>query len=323
MIVSIVVPVFNAEKYLQRLMDSLLGQTFLKKNSHKLEIILVNNNSTDASLKIIRGYTKKYPKIVKVYQCKPAGAAAVRNFGIKKATGKYVWFVDADDEVALTAVEKLVARAEITKAELVMMSAEIVDQGVKKRALPAIDENAPDWRSRFIIYGMGPWQVFFRRDWWNKCGWKFKEGIIHEDMEMMPALVLKLKKYASVQGPLYIYYQNEGSVLRKKDWDEKYFDIFPALEGLIERFGGYFLKYQDELEWFFIWNLLIDSARQFCDYKEGIGGVKRCREMLKTYFPHWRKNRFLKKKDWKFRLKIVAGYWGLWRLTPRLIWHSH
>ena len=109
---------------------------------------------------------------------------------------------------------------------------------------------------------------------------------------------------------MYIYYQNPDSVLHKKDFNPHIFDIFPALEGLYQRFVKAKAedKYHDELEWFFIWNLLIDSAKDFGQFPEGKSGFKRSREMLKKYFPKWRNNRFLRQKPIKLQIRVRLNY---------------
>ncbi|MBQ6410077.1 hypothetical protein IJI18_02365, partial [Candidatus Saccharibacteria bacterium] len=150
----------------------------------------------------------------------------------------------------------------------------------------------------------------FLKSWWVSNGFLFKEGIIHEDMELISSLILYISKFASVDKPLYTYYQNEDSVLHKTRWDPHYLDIFPALEGLYNRFlkMDAAKEYHDELEWFFIWNLLIDSAADFAKFPEGKEGFKFSREMLTKYFPKWRKNRFLKEKPLKLRIRVRLNY---------------
>lgn len=304
--ISVIIPVFNAEKYLARCVDSVI----LALNKIEGEVLLVDNGSKDESMKIAEKYAKKYPKLVSVLQCDTPGAAAVRNFGASKARGEYIWFIDADDEVAPESASLLVGEAEKTDADLVMMGTTRVYADGHTDYLSAVKTDDPDFRSRFVRYGAGPWQFLIRREWWNSNDFSFREGIIHEDMEMISALILYADKFASVDKPLYIYYQNDESVLHKKTWDGHAFDIFPALSGLYERFekAGAAKKYHDELEWFFIWNLLIDSAKDFARFPEGKPGFKRSREMLREYFPGWRKNRFLRKKPLKLRLRILANY---------------
>lgn len=334
-LVSVIVPAFNAEKTLRRCANSILVQDF-----DELELILVDDGSTDKTGEIIDEYIKKDGRVKKLFSG-GGGAAKARNLGILQAKGKYVWFVDADDEILPGAIKKLFRKAEEKKAELVMMSARKIFLDGRQRILTAVKEGkntrnvknsvrSEEWKSAFIRYGVGPWQVFFRRDWWKKCGFSFREGKIHEDMELMSALALYTDHYAAVLEVLYNYYETEGSVLHKKGFDSRCFDIFTALEGLYRRFLAVpeaAEKYHDELEWFFIWNLLLDSARDFRKglkfrgkwkgenaknpRKMGRKGFLEARKMMQKYFPKWQKNRFLKEKSMGVKVRVRLAYLGI------------
>ena len=90
--VTVIVPVYNAEKFISDGIKSVLNQ-----NYENIELILINDGSLDNSLEIIKFWEQKYPNIIKVYNKKNSGVGKTRNFGIKKATGKYITFLDADD----------------------------------------------------------------------------------------------------------------------------------------------------------------------------------------------------------------------------------
>ena len=304
--ISVIIPVFNAEKYLERCLDSILKS--LGKISG--EILVIDNNSTDGSLVILKKYAKKHPKSITVLQCHTPGAAATRNFGAKKARGEYLWFIDADDYIDEDAIKELTKEADKTGADLVMMGAERVYPDGHRDYLSPVSPSESNYKSRFVRYGMGPWQVLIRRKWWKEHGFTFKEGYIHEDMELMSALILYTDKYASVERPLYYYGQNENSVLHKRKFSPHIFDIFPVLEGLHQRFvkAGAEEKYHAELEWFFIWNLLLDAVKDFEQFPEGKSGFARTREMLQQYFPKWRKNRFLRQKPLKLQIRVRLNY---------------
>lgn len=306
--ISFIIPVYNAEKYLARCLDSVLAAL----DGYKGEIILVDNKSTDGSLKIMRKYQHNWQKVIRIIKCNTKGASAARNKGVEAAHGKYIWFIDADDYIANhVAIIKLSTKAYGTKADLIMIGANRTLPDGKTSYLSAVDEKSSDYKSRFIRYGMGPWQVAIRREWWQKHGFKFKEGIIHEDMELMSSLILYTDNYASIDQALYHYCNNSESVLHKRKFSPHIFDIFPALEGLYQRFekAGAENTYRAELEWFFIWNLLIDSAKDFAKFPEGKPGFKRSREMLKKYFPNWRQNKFLAQKPLKLRLRVLYNYY--------------
>lgn len=307
--ISIIVPVHNAEKYLERCLDSILEA--LHDFNGKGEILLIDNNSVDKSYEVMKKYQKRHPSTVHLFQQKEPGAAATRNYGVAKASGKYIWFIDADDTVAQDAISKLMEMAKEKSADLVMMGAKRFFPDGRSNYLSAVCPGQKDYRSKFVRYGAGPWQFIIRQAWWDKYGFKFREGIIHEDMELMSALILYTDKFACVDEPLYNYFQNPESVLHKSEWDPHYFDIFSALAGLYARFdeAGAAEQYYSELEWFFVWNLLIDSAKDFSKFKEGRSGFARSRDMLKKYFPNWRKNIFLNQKSLKLRMRVLLNYY--------------
>lgn len=255
-------------------------------------------------------YQKKYPTKIHVVKCEAWGAAAARNMGVKKAHGKYLWFIDADDEITPNAIPKLIEVTDNHQADIVMMGALKIYADGHIDYLKALDPMDPLLKNRFVRLGLGPWQVIIRRRWYLDNKFAFKEGIIHEDMEMMPALVLYLDKFASVDEPLYYYHENPGSVLHKTEWNPHFLDIFPALEGVYNRFSEAkaLRKYHDDLEWFFVWNLLIDSAKDFVKAPEGRVGFLKTRKMLRTFFPRWRKNKVMKATNCRTKLKIRLNY---------------
>ena len=108
--VSIIIPIYNTEKYLKACLDSVLSQTY-----ENLEIILIDDGSTDNSGKIIDDYAKKDHRIKVVHQ-KNRGQSAARNEGLKKATGDYISFIDADDKIKPNFIEKLLAPFDETTA---------------------------------------------------------------------------------------------------------------------------------------------------------------------------------------------------------------
>ena len=299
---------FNAEKFLNRCLMSVFGA--LEKFGENAEVLIIDNGSTDRSREMVKEIKAPKNVTVKELKCATKGASAVRNFGAEKAQGRYIWFVDADDEIEKNSISLLIEKAEKSEADLVMMGAKRVYEDGHEDYLSAVKAGSPDYKSRFVRYGAGPWQFLIRREWWLSNDFVFREGMIHEDMELISSLILYTNKFASVDKPLYIYCQNGESVLHKSKWDGHAFDIFSALSGLYERFekAGAAEEFHDELEWFFIWNLLIDSAKDFARFPEGKSGFKKSREMLRKYFPNWRKNRFLKEKPLKLRLYVLKSY---------------
>ena len=113
--VSVIVPVYNQEKRLHRCMDSLVNQTL-----DSIELIVINDGSTDKSLKVLNEYKEKYPKKIKLITRENKGISITRNEGLSIAKGKYVGFVDSDDYVELDMYEKLYNKVEQEKCDIVI-----------------------------------------------------------------------------------------------------------------------------------------------------------------------------------------------------------
>lgn len=316
---SIVIPMHDVEQYIEECLNSILEQDY-----KDFEVILVDNKSTDRTYGICEEYVKKYPGVVQLYTCEKWGAAAVRNFGVKKARGEYLWFIDSDDHIEKGAIRKLVETAETTGADAVVMAVRRVYEDGHEDILTAVDTTKEGWRNRYVMYGLAPYQNLYRRDFWMKY-FEFPEGMIHEDMAIISTAVLWTDNIAFVEEPLYNYRQRVGSVLHQSGWDPHALDIFKALGILYGKFkaAGKLDEYRDALEYFFIWNLLIDSAKDFYvgpyagsargsrERAEKKAGQEQSRAMLKKFFPKWRQNRFFRQKPLKFRLNCYRGYLGL------------
>lgn len=340
---SVVIPVYNVKEYLAECLDSILGQDF-----EDFEVILVDNKSTDGSYELCEEYARENPGKVWVYQCEKWGAAAVRNYGAERARGKYLWFIDSDDYIEQGAMRKLVETAEVDGADAVVMAVRRVYEDGHDDILTAVDTTKEGWKNRYVMYGLAPYQNLYRREFWAEH-FEFPEGMIHEDMAIMSTAVLYTDKIAFVEEPLYNYRQRAGSVLHQGEWNPHALDIFKALGILYGKFNaaGKLEEYRDALEYFFIWNLLIDSAKDFYvgasvrgsrerisgmgsqerssargsrervsvrgsqERMEKMMGQKQSRAVLKEVFPRWWKNRFFRRKPLKFRLNCYRGYLGL------------
>ena len=122
--ISIIIPIFNVEKYLKRALDSILNQTMDLKD---IEVIMVDDCSTDNSKNIIKEYDKKYNNFISIYHEKNTGGAfGPRNTGLKVATGKYLMFLDPDDEFAEDMCETLYAKIQETKVEMVKCNHQMI-----------------------------------------------------------------------------------------------------------------------------------------------------------------------------------------------------
>jgi len=202
---SVIVPVYNVEPWLARCLDSLVNQT-----SKDLEIIVVDDKSTDGSLNIIREYEKKDSRIQAVTLAKNGGLADARNAGLAVATGGYIGFVDSDDFLDVDFCEKLCVRARETGADIVKgETLETTYDGKQKRYGPrfaAIRRNKAAFASTL-------WSAIYRHDFLVKNSLIFPVGIIssEDDIFLLKAVMLA-NVIELVEGTYYHYMRREDSL---------------------------------------------------------------------------------------------------------------
>ena len=240
--ISIIVPVYNAEVYLERCVNSLLAQTL-----EDIEIILVDDQSRDGSGRMCDAFAKKDNRI-KVIHKKNEGAGKARNTALEVAVGEYVGFVDSDDFVEREMFETLVNKAEEYNSDLVLSGVKFVDgnmfsqkgecevkhyfeqdthfesgEEIKKLRLGivgALPEDKDDSR-----YGMSIWKNVFRREIIEKNGIRFQSEreMLSEDALFMIDYISHIKKATGIKEAFYNYCRNGESISKsyKKDRFEK------------------------------------------------------------------------------------------------------
>ncbi|MBK1895100.1 glycosyltransferase [Chryseobacterium paridis] len=224
--VSIIVPVYNVEKYLAKCLDSLVDQTL-----QEIEIIIVNDGSVDHSGQIIQQYIQRFPNKLKAYQKENGGLSDARNFGIDKATGDYLGFVDSDDYVTETMFEEMLNLAEKHQAEMVICNIQKVDeQGnvtQKLTQLPNMPEKI-DLEKNFSVFSDLSYfacNKLFRKELFTDK--RFKKGVHFEDIQLIPQLLLECKIVAQTQSFHYQYFERADSI--SKTHTEKGLDILKAV----------------------------------------------------------------------------------------------
>jgi len=218
--VSIIIPVYNTECYLNECVDSVLRQTH-----RNLEVILVNDGSADSSPAICDDYAKKDER-VKVIHKSSSGASDARNAGFELATGEYTYFLDSDDFIFDTTIEECLLAAENERADFVFFDAEIIcesDADTRfgryyahfKRARKYTADKGYKVLSQLIAnaeYNPQVCAIFFRTSFIRKTGISFYSGIIHEDVLYTFSLYLHADKVAHINKLLYIYRIRSDSV---------------------------------------------------------------------------------------------------------------
>lgn len=295
--ISIIVPVYNTEKYLKKCLDSLVNQTY-----ENIEIIVVNDGSPDDSDSIIKEYERKYPKLVKGYTKKNGGLSDARNYGIKKCKGDYVAFVDSDDWVELNMFEVMHNYLINNNYDLVVCDTFMEYENYNTVLKSNLHYSDDDIKNYIISYPMA-WIRLFKRDLF-KDDYYFTKGILYEDLCLTPLFVNQNIKIGFCEIPMYHYLQRDGSIMNQLEFNDKLYDIIKVLNHVYDEFSvnNNLDKYHDEVEYLYITHLLRSTTLRFLNYKDGKNKLKNINEILVDKFPDWKKNIYFKKSSMKLKL---------------------
>ena len=294
--VSVIVPVYNVEKYLSKCLDSLVNQTL-----KDIEIIVVNDGTKDNSQSIIDKYTKKYSKKIKSYIKENGGLSSARNYGLKYAKGEYISFIDSDDYVDLQMFEKMYNEAINNKFDIVVCDTINVYEDKEVYIKSNLGYNDNDINNYIISPPMACCRIYSRKLFEKN---KFKEGIFYEDLELTPSFALYTNKIGFLEEGLYFYLQRTGSIMKQKKFNNRLLDIFDVLE---KNYNLLYKDYSKEVEYMYITHLLRTATLRFLDYdkKEYLYKINK---IMKEKFPNWNKNIYYKKSSKKLKLICFLAY---------------
>ena len=213
--VSIIVPVYNVEKYLRKCLDSLINQTL-----KDIEIICVNDGSKDNSLKILEEYSKKDNRIIVINQ-ENAGLSVARNSGMKIAKGQYIGFVDSDDWIDLDYYEKLYYSATSNDADIAVGGIIRVTGIKKKKFLNFKKETLTDnTKLKFELCDVPEksyvWNKIYKTEKLKEIGLEFEKGIFYEDCIFTPQALFYLGKIVTVPNIYYYYLRRGNSTVKQR-----------------------------------------------------------------------------------------------------------
>ena len=210
--VSIILPVYNVEKYLENCLDSLLAQTL-----DDIEIVAVNDGSTDGSLQVLEAYQQCHPEKLFIYSTENHGVSHARNYGFFKSHGEYVWFVDSDDYVEPDACRQLYEKATADDNDLVLFRYYNVDADTGERKEYFSTCHNQNFQVKNVPYELPaispyPWIKFIRRTLFE--GLHFPEGIRFEDLPVAYLLAVKAGSIGFLDQCFYNYRKNVGFLSR-------------------------------------------------------------------------------------------------------------
>ena len=222
MLLSIIIPIYNAELYLRRTLDSVMNQGL---HDDEWELILVNDGSTDDSLSICKDYQSRYPSLIKVISQKNSGVSSARNVGIKEASGKFIYFMDADDYLMPNGFRYLIDNFLDEEYDILTFSSTTI-KDFEGEHLPK-----GSIKGEIIYDGYGCeflkhnwqtfiWNQFYKLDYIQSNNFSFQKMTISEDVMFNLEVWSKNPKVRIVSSKIYRYinYNSDGQVTKKRDY---------------------------------------------------------------------------------------------------------
>lgn len=217
--ISVIIPVYNTEKYLEKCLDSITNQTY-----QDFEIVIINDGSIDNSQKIIDKYLNKYQNKIKCINKENGGLSSARNYGIEVARGDYIIFVDSDDYIRKDLFEQLLPYIQkdidLVKYKLIKVSEEYKE--LKRVDGPNFDEVTGEEGFNKLVFNdvlLEPACLYlYKRDIFIKNNLRFSENAYHEDFGLVPIILLYAKSIVSINFYGYYYLQANNSITRNEDY---------------------------------------------------------------------------------------------------------
>lgn len=291
--ISVIIPIYNSESYLKKCLDSVVNQTL-----KDIEIILIDDGSTDNSLEIIKQYNNQYENI-KYISKKNEGQAIARNLGIEMATGDFIVFVDSDDYIDQNMFKKLYTNATTNNSDIVVC--DYVEEYENKKILKkSLYMNADNLQKNYIVSVAGPCSKIIKTDIFKKNNIRFLENNIYEDLAIIPSLALYTNKITYIEENLYHYVIRKNSTMQQTSYNKKLESIFNVMEFLSRQFEN--SSFSEELEFLYINHLLYAGCGRFLKYKSTNNMIKKIINIMNTKYPEWQKNKYFNSQSNLYKL---------------------
>lgn len=240
--ISLIIPVYNVEKYLDKCLKSVEAQTFTDA-----EVIIVNDGSTDGSYKIIDEYVARNGNF-STYKIENSGLGGARNYGLTKATGDYVVFLDSDDYIAPHCLEMFYKAAEDEGSDIVVCgSCDVAEDGTP---LLYSKNNTKGTTTLFdspqiLLNRPCAWAKMYRRSLFDGLSYVSREW--YEDLRLTPKLYLRAKKITYIEDTLFFYVQRAGSIMNNAN-TARNLEIITAFDDIVSYFRaqGQYERFKEE-----------------------------------------------------------------------------
>ncbi len=298
---SIIIPVYNVEKYISKCLESCLRQDISTEN---YEIIVVNDGTVDHSIAIVEGYMKKHVN-VRLVNRDNGGLSAARNTGLEAATGDFVWFVDSDDWIEPNCLKEIIDFAYKENLDVLCFNLKFAfSDGHFEKYVNNNEKTGIIYTGTEFICKMkmppSAWCALYNRTFLEKHSLNFYEGILHEDQEFTPRAYCLAERIAYFDKVIYNYNQREGSIMKGGHSERKCKDLLTVADSLYD-FAQTTLKnkYHDAY-YVMLNNVYFAFSQSLAHYNKSFFNLKTYRK--KPYYPLMINSLLSAKDKWKYRL---------------------
>ncbi|WP_171014885.1 glycosyltransferase family 2 protein [Culicoidibacter larvae] len=314
--VSVIVPVYNVENFLEKCLNSLVEQSF-----DDYEIICVNDGSTDNSANILDSYIEKYPSKVQVINQENAGLSSARNTGIRNSNSDWYMFVDSDDWVAPDFIEKLYLSVIDNNVKLAKCNIIFVEEN---KEFAFYNLNTGMYSTKFLLSNLQPsvWNGIYHKSLFNDV--VFPQGLLYEDLAVFPLVSAQQDDFFYLDSGLYFYNRtNVNSIMNTVS--PRVFQMVDSFNWLIAnaKVQGIYTLFHDEIEFLAVRHIFIyhlDVIRGNFNKVEIRNQLARIAEVFATEFPNAVDNKYVREL-----LPRKVQRWALKRLVPSdgksIIWY--
>ena len=289
--VSVIVPFYNVENYIEKCLNTLVHQTL-----EDIEIILVNDGSQDRSMVVVKKFLEQYPDKITYLEKENGGLSDARNYALPYAKGEYIAFLDSDDYVEKTMYKDMYELAKKEDSDMVECNFYWEYPDKKKEDVGVVYNGKKEMLEKVRVVA---WNKLIKKEVLEKSKVTFPKGYRYEDVEFTYKLIPYLDKVSFLKKPCVHYIQREGSISNNQNERNK--EIFDVLEHVIDFYkeNDLYDEYKDELEYIYIRYAFCSSLLRIVKIKDEFVQRKLLDltwEKVNTTFPNWKKNPVLKKK---------------------------
>lgn len=285
--VSVIVPVYNVEKYIRKCLESLVNQTL-----GEIQVIIVDDGSTDSSATIVKEYIETFPKM-QYYKKENGGLSDARNYGLQYATGAYIAFLDSDDYVEENMYERMYEKAKKENSD--MVECNFYWQYSKKKKVD-IGERYAGKKEMLEKARVMAWNKLYKREILEQGKAQFPKGLQYEDIGFFYLLIPYIESVSFVKEPLVHYVQRKKSIINTQN--EKAKDVITVLNQVLDSYKEHkwYDTYREVLEYSYTRILLCSSIKRISKIKDKRVYKRLLNEtwmQLNEHFPHWKQNKIL------------------------------